>query len=389
MADTAGRRGSVRRDPGRRTWTVVVDAADIGAATRKQVRRRGYRTEREAQQALTEILRELDRGSYVAPDLSTTLQDYAEQTWLPALQVRHRRPSTLESYRRNLRVHVFPRLGRRPLAKVGVGDLDRLYADLLAGAGCRRPLSPRTVRYVHTILHGLFAHAVLKGYLATNPCKRADAPGPRACRSRHMTTWTPEQLRRFLESLPVDRFRAPLFLLATTGMRRGEVLGLRWSDLRLDDFELDVRRTLGSVDNDLVVSDPKTDSGRRTVSLDATTAALLRQHRVEQLRERLATPGATSDHDWVFAHADGTPMHPTRFGRVFVRRVEAAGVPVIRLHDLRHTWASLALRAGVNPKIVQERMGHASVAITLDLYTHTDRAQHAEAAQAVARLFLG
>jgi integrase len=203
-----------------------------------------------------------------------------------------------------------------------------------------------------------------------------------------MTTWTAEQLRTFLTALPADRFYAPLFLLATTGMRLGEALGLQWADIRLDDAELDVRRTLGLIAGRIVVGEPKTRSGLRTVSLDPATVEVLRAHRKTQLAERLARGAASGDGDWVFTQAGGGTLHPTRFRRAFHRRTADAGVPKLRVHDLRHTWATLALRAGVNPKIVQERIGHASVAITLDLYTHTDRDLHAQAARAVSDLFV-
>jgi integrase len=388
VTDTGGRRGSVRKDPARGSWYVIADVAEVGALQRKQVRRRGFASEREAHRALTKLLGELDAGSYVQPDLKTTLTEYVTETWLPSLVVRNRRPSTLESYRRNLEVHVLPRLGTRPLVRVTTADLDRLYADLLVGPGDRRKLAPRTVRYIHTILHGVFGHAVQKGHLAVNPCLRADAPEPKACRSRTMKTWTAAQMRTFLGSLDGDRFRAPLLLLATTGMRRGEALGLKWSDLRLDEGELDIVRSLGLVNDRLVVGDPKTERGRRIVSLDPATVVALRQHRAEQVQERLLIGPGYLDEDWVFAMPDGRPTHPGRFTRVFDRRGEAAGLPRIRLHDLRHTWATLALRAGINPKVVQERIGHASVAITLDLYTHVDRETHAAAAAAVSGLFL-
>lgn len=388
MADTGGRRGSVRKDAARGTWYVIADVAEVGALQRKQVRRRGFATEREAHRALTKLLVELDAGSYVQPDLKTTLTEYVTETWLPSLVVRNRRPSTVESYRRNLEVHVLPRFGQRPLIRVTTADLDRLYADLLVGSEDRRKLAPRTVRYIHTILHGVFGHAVQKGHLAGNPCLRADAPSPKACRSRTMKTWNAAQLRIFPESLDGDRFRAPLLLLATTGMRRGEMLGLKWSDLRLDEGELDVVRSLGLVSDRLVVGEPKTERGRRIVSLDPATVVALRQHRTQQLEERMLIGPGYLDEDWVFAMPDGRPTHPGRFTRIFDRRVQAAGLPRIRLHDLRHTWATLALRAGINPKVVQERIGHASVAITLDLYTHVDRETHAAAAAAVSGLFL-
>lgn len=388
MTDAGGRRGSVGKDVGRGTWFMIADVAEVGALQRKQIRRRGFATERAAHRALTKLLGELDAGSYVQPDPRTTLREYVAEAWLPSLVVRNRRASTLESYRRNLEVHVLPRLGQRPLVRVVTEDLDRLYADLLIGANGRKALAPRTVRYIHTILHGVFDHAVQKGHLAVNPCLRADAPQPKACRSPTMKTWTAAQLRAFLTSLDGDRFRAPLLLLATTGMRRGEALGLKWSDLRLEEGELDIVRSLGLVNDQLVVGDPRTERGRRIVSLDPATVLALREHRTEQAQERLLIGPGYFDQDWVFAMPDGRPTHPGRFTRIFDRRAQAASLPRIRLHDLRHTWATIALRAGINPKVVQERIGHASVAITLDLYTHVDRETHAAAAAAVGGLIL-
>jgi integrase len=160
-----------------------------------------------------------------------------------------------------------------------------------------------------------------------------------------MKTWTATQLRTFLASLDGDRFRAPLLLLATTGMRRGEALGLKWSDLRLDEGELDIVRSLGLVNDRLVVGDQKTEGGRRIVSLDPATVAALRQHRTEQVQERLLSSSvpATSTRTGSSQLPDGRPTHPGRFTRIFDRRAQAAGLPRIRLHDLRHTWATPAL----------------------------------------------
>ena len=386
MSSTAGRRGSITRDPSRGTYTVAVDVA-VAGGPRRQIKRRGYPSRKLAQAALTGVLAELDRERYVITDRSVSLSSYALEVFLPALEVKGLRESTRESYQRNLIVHVLPVLGFRPLCEVTTSELDRLYADLLRGAR-RSKLSPRSVRYIHTLLLGLFGHAVRKGTLATNPCTNADVPSPKAARSREMSTWTAPQLARFLTSLEGDAFRAPLFLLATTGMRRGEALGLQWRDVRLDDGQLDIRRSLGLVAGKLVVGDPKTVKGRRTVSLDPPTVTVLREHRTEQLRQRLLMGSAYVDQDYVFAQPDGNALNPTRFQRVFHRRTEAAGVPRIRLHDLRHTWATLALQAGINPKVVQERIGHASVAITLDLYTHVDRAQHDAAARGSDRAVL-
>ena len=172
MPDTAGRRGSVTKDPARGTYTVVVDTSDVGAVKRSQVRRRGFRTAREAQRALTTILAELDAGTYITPDLTNTLAQYVEGTWLPALRVKHLRESTLESYQRNLDVHVLPRLGHRRLMLVSTAELDRLYSDLLEVGGARGPLSPPS----HTSTPSCWGSSVTRSARAT--WRRIRAPAP-------------------------------------------------------------------------------------------------------------------------------------------------------------------------------------------------------------------
>jgi integrase len=204
-----------------------------------------------------------------------------------------------------------------------------------------------------------------------------------------MTTWKPQELRAFLEHVRNDRLFAAFLLLATTGMRRGEALGLRWEDVDLDEGWVSVTRSLISVGYDVKVSEPKTQRGRRRVALDSTTVAVLRDHRKSQLEERMAWGPAWRENGHVFAREDGSPIHPDAFSKLFNNRVRAAGVPRIRLHDLRHTHATLALQRGIHPKVVSERLGHASIAITLDTHSHAIPALEREAAELVATLVFG
>ena len=174
-------------------------------------------------------------------------------------------------------------------------------------------------------------------------------------------------------------------------MRRGEALGLAWADLDLEVGRLSVRRTLvdllaGGVP---VWSDPKTAKGRRTVDLDARTVAVLRSHRAAQAQERLLTGAGYEQHDLVFAMPNGRPVHPERFSREFAETVARSELPRIRLHDLRHTWAVRALQAGVHAKVVQERLGHSNISITLDTYSHVLPAMQTDAAAQVAALIFG
>ncbi|MDQ3104651.1 MAG: site-specific integrase [Actinomycetota bacterium] len=302
------------------------------------------------------------------------------------------RPSTHYSYARNLRLHVLPYLGSTPLAAVDGGVLNGLYASLLASGRKNHEgggLSARSVSYVHTIAHRAFKDAVKWGRLVRNPANAADPPRATSSGSPDMVTWTAEQLRTFLDGVRGDRLSAAYLSLATTGMRRGEALGLRWADLDLDAGRAAIRQTVIAVNHHPVIGTPKTAKGRRTVRLDTATVAALREHRKQQAAERLQMGTGWADHDLVFCRVDGDLLHPERFSRSFGGRVRQLGLPRIRLHDLRHGWATMALGAGVHPKVVQERLGHANIGITLDVYSHVTAGLHDDAAEKVAGLVFG
>ena len=380
-------RGSVvKRGDG---YSVVVEFdRDPVTGKRRQKWHSGYRTKRDAERGLAELLGNVNRGTYV-PRSRQTVSEYVEE-WLAAIAPTVR-PSTHYSYSRNLRLHVVPRIGSAPLVAVDAGTLNQLYAALLAdgrkdyaGGG----LAPRTVRYIHTILHRAFKDAVRWGRLARNPADAADPPKAGEASRPESVTWTAVQLRTFLEGARRSRHWTAYLVLATTGLRRGEALGLRWSDLDLDAGRASIRQTVIAVKHTAMLGTPKTAKGRRTVKLDKGTVAALREHRRRQAAERLLMGAGWTDTDLVFCHVDGTMLHPERFTRGFSDAVRRLGLPAIRLHDLRHGWATLALQKGIHPKVVQERLGHANIGITLDTYSHVVAELHEEAAEDVAAMFL-
>ncbi|MDP9183828.1 MAG: site-specific integrase [Actinomycetota bacterium] len=384
-----GGRGSVKQHENG-TWFLVVDISH--GTTRKQTRRRGFPTKKAAQAELTRILGSLEQRTYVAPT-TETLSTFLTETWLPAIE--HTiKPGTFESYRRNVRLHVAGRpIGGRRLQDVDGRDLNALYASLLMGDDDHRPLSARSVTYVSTILHRAFRDAMKWQALVRNPVEASDPP--RSSSRPEMQTWTAGQLRAFLEHVAGSPLAGCWWLLANTGMRRGEALGLRWADVDLDSGTLRITRTLITTDVQRKGSPgmswgtPKTAKGRRTVALDAATVAALRAHRTRQLQDRLALGETYADQDLVICAADGWPIHPKTISYQFAKAAKAAGLPKIRLHDLRHTHATLALRAGIHPRIVQERLGHANVSVTLDTYSHVDLEMQALAAAQVAALVTG
>jgi integrase len=339
----------------------------------------GYGTKRAAQQARTELLGALDRNSYVPPD-KTTVAEYLRGQWLPVVQTRLR-PGTWVEYRRKAETHLIPSIGQVPLQQLTTAMLNALYQQLLA-----RGIGLRTVQYVHATIRKALNDAVRWGLLVRNPAHHATAPRPHRTELR---TWSAAELRSFLEFVCGDRLYAAWQLAAFTGMRRGEVLGLRWADLDLDAGWLSVRQTLVVVDNHPQVSEPKTARSRRRIALDPTTIAVLRAHHTAQSAERLAAGPTWSNSGLVFTRADGNPLHPEYVRRQFDRLLHRAGLPRIHLHDLRHTYATLALQAGVHPKVVSERLGHATVAMTLDIYSHTVPALQQDAATTIAELING
>jgi integrase len=294
-----GRRGSIRQAASG-TWFFVVDVTQPGGE-RRQTRRRGFATRRDAQRELTRVLASVDDRVYVEPKRQT-LAMFLTEAWLPAVQ--HTiKPSTFESYSRNIRIHVVGRpIGRRRLQQVGPADLNALYAQLLVGDEEHRPLSARSVAYVATILHHALRDAVRWHAIVRNSADAADPPRP--TNKPEMRFWKAQELAQFLAGVADDRLSGAWWLLATTGMRRGEVLGLRWQDVDLDAGRLTISRTLVTTDVQrkgepgFAWGTPKTGKGRRQVALDPSTVAALRSHRTRQRQERLAAERHTTMGIW-------------------------------------------------------------------------------------------
>ena len=265
-----------------------------------------------------------------------------------------------------------------------------LYAELTATG--RRDgkggLSAASVTYCHRILKQALGNAVKWGLLERNP---ADLVSPPRMRAPDMKTWSSEEARCFLEAVACDRLFALWLLLVMTGMRRGEALGPRWRDVDLVAGRIAITQTLLEVGYATHFGEPKTKRSRRSVSIDPTTAAVLTDHRERQRAERLPTlePPFDDALDLVFTQPDGRALHPQNVSQAFGNMLRRLGLPVIRLHDLRHTSATLALGARIHPKVVSERLGHSNITITLDTYSHVIPGLHEAAANQLAAVIFG
>jgi integrase len=367
------------------TYSVVLDLGRGPDGRRVRKWHSGYRTKREAERARVELLSRLDQGAYVEPS-RLTLAEFLSDQWLPGLATRVRL-TTLHGYRTNLERYVLPRVGAVSLQRLSAADLDALYAALLAAGGKDgRPLSARTVQAVHMTVRRALGDAARWGLVTRNVATLASPPRPRRA---EMHSWTAAELRRFLEHVQGDRLAALWELAASTGMRRGELLGLRWLDVDLDRARVSVRQTLVLAGRQVITSEPKTGRGRRSVAIDPRTVAALKTWKSAQSAERLTWGPAWTDSGLVFTREDGTPIHPEWLSDAFDWRIRTSGLPRIRFHDLRHTHASLGLAAGVPVKVMSERLGHATSSFTADAYQHVTPALEEQAASTVARLVFG
>jgi integrase len=368
-------RGSTRKRG--QTWTAYWDAGeDPGTGKRRQKTKGGFRTQKDAQRFLNDTLTSVAAGTYVEPS-TVPLARFLESEWLPAVK-RTVRPLTHRRYESIVRTYVTAReIGVVPLRALSAGHLNALYGELE-----RDGLSIATRRLVHAVLRRGLADAVRWGKLPRNPVTQADPPAlPRS----RVQSWTASELRRFLTHVTGDRLFALWRLAATTGMRRGELLGLTWRALDLDSARLRVEQQLVPTRGGCTFGPPKSRRSERTVALDTVTVDVLRRHQATQLLERDFAAGAYTDHDLVFADRLGHWIDPQRLTEAFSRHRKAAGIPTGTLHILRHTAATLALTASppVPLHVVAGRLGD-DPAQVLGTYAHLLPHSDAMAADAVA-----
>jgi integrase len=273
------------------------------------------------------------------------------------------RPTTFERYEQVVRLHIHPVLGKVKLKNLTSAHVRGLYRQKL-DAG----LSPRTVQYVHVTLHKALKQAIADGLIPRNV---TEAVKPPQVLREEIRPLTPEQAKTLFEAAKGDRLEALYVLAVTTGLRQGELLGLKWDDVDMEAGTLQVRRTLTTAKGGPVLSAPKTKGSRRTVKISPTALEALRSHLARQLEEIDRVGSLWRENGLVFASEVGEPLrrqHVT--SRRFKPLLELARLPQIRFHDLRHTCATLLLSENVNPKVVSEVLGHATIAITLDTYSH-------------------
>jgi integrase len=354
---------------GKNSYSIVIPlGTDPATGKRKQQWVSVKGTKKEAERKLAELLHQLDTGTFMKPG-KATLADFLER-WLKDYADANLAPRTAEGYETIIRQHLIPKLGSVPLTQLKPEHIQKYYAETLANGRCngKGGLSSTTLRHHHMALHKALKCAVKWGLIGRNPSDAVDAP---RCQNHEMHTLNEDGMRSLLEAAQSTPYYALFYLALYTGMRRSELLGLRWCDVDLILGQVSVTRGLHYLrDGSIVFRSPKTAASRRTVALPPSAILMLRDHRAQQETIHAMSGKPADEEGLVFSHPDGKPLLPNTVTHAWIKLARGTGLAGIRLHDARHTHASLMLKQGVHPKVVQERLGHSSIAITLDTYSH-------------------
>ncbi len=367
---------------GDKTWVVRIFTGRDGKGKRRYLNKTVRGNKKEAETYLSTTLAQISTGTFVEP-LKLTVGEYLDK-WLATAAKARLRERTHDDYSAKLESYVRPRIGTQRLSDVRPLDVQGIYSAM-----ADRKLSPRTIRYTHAILSSALKQAVRWNMLARNPCDAVELP---RMERKEMQALSPNQVVNFLCAAKDDEYGALFAFAVATGMRPEEYLALKWSDLDFDGRTATVTRTLiWRKGGGWYFGEPKTTRSRRTVPFPESIARVLKTHRSKQAETKLKAGSDYAPDNFVFATSEGKPLHLRNLTlRHFRPTLKRAELPeIFRLYDLRHTCASLLLGANEHPKIVSERLGHASITLTLDTYSHVLPSMQQGASDKLERIMYG
>jgi len=363
-------KGSIRQRSSA-SWEICVDTGRdpvSGKRLRHFATVRGRK--RDAEKELRRLLLSVEQGTYIKQSKQLTVAMWL-QHWFGSYAVSNLASKTAESYKREIDKYIIPHLGGVRLAELRPHHVqDYIGWALSKGRRLRNGgLSHRTVQYHYRILSKALGDAVKMGLIVVNPCKGVASPKPP---HNDIPAIGPNELSKLLDAIRHSTYYIYYHTLLLTGMRRNELIASKWRDLDLELACFYISHSLYRLDDGTVIlKEPKTARSRRAIDLPLSLVTLLRQYRSDQESQRLMLGKDLTEDDFVFCHIDGSPLNPNTVTHTFAKVAVRAGLPHLRLHDLRHIHATMLLKAGVHPRVVQERLGHSSIATTLDIYSHT------------------
>lgn len=376
-------KGSVKLDEKTGTYYFVVDVAKKGEP-RKQKKERGFKRKKDAQAALTDLLAQVNKGEYIEPS-KIKFTDYMLFEWLiEKEQNQHMTRLTVDSYKSYITNHIEPFLKSKTLGELTTSHIKGLvkYLKTKKSPQNNKPLSDSTVQRIYNIVVSALNYAVKNELIKVNPAKKVDRP---KIAKRKLTIWNVEQIQKFLSSFEYSRHYVAYFLAIHTGMRQGEILGLPWRNVDYQNKIIMVTQTLEH-DGKGIKQGAKTSSGVRPIAVsDEVIEVLQKQHERVYLEKEMAGEMYV-DNDLVCCTNIGKPVFPDTLTKMMRRKIKELELPPIRFHDLRHTSATLMLSIGIHPKVVSERLGHHSVVITLDTYSHLLMNMQSDATEGLSKL---
>lgn len=352
-------KGSIKKNKQTGKWDFVIDIGkDPLTGKRKQKRRRGFETKKEAEKALAALLNEVNEGTYIEPS-KQLYSDYLNK-WLKGKE-HSLSIQTLKLYKSYMKTHIVPALGHLKLSALNPLHIQEFVTELR-----NKGLSQTTVKRIFNVVNASLNSAVKMELIKKNPASAIEKP---KWDSKEITIWNLQEVSSFLKVAKSSPYYIAFLLAIMTGMRQGEILALRWKDIDFENECLYVRQTL-THDGKEFKNGAKSKAGNRSIGLDTHTISVLKQQRKKVVANKLKYGIAYNDFDLVVCSSKGKPINPRNLLRTFNNLVTKANLPKIRFHDLRHTHASLMLQQGENIKLISERLGHSSVKITLDIYSH-------------------
>jgi integrase len=384
MAKKIAKRGNGEgyiKERGDKRWEARISLG-IDFNTKKPIRKSFYgKTRKEVQQKMEEAKAQISTGTFITNN-KLTLGEWMDN-WLNIYPKHNVRIGTWESYETYIRVHIKPTLGNIPLKDLRPMHLQRLYNEKLISGRVKTggKLSPKTVGYIHVVIHMALEQAVRENLVNNNVARLVKKPK----QTKHeIYPLTVEQMKAFLDATKSHRFYVPFLLECHSGLRRGELLGIRWQDINFETKAISVNQSLiRTRQKGLVMSDPKTEKSKRTIPIADEVIEALKGHKAIQNQHKLLAGRGYNNADLVFCSNIGNPIDPRNFTEQFERAIKQANLPRVRFHDMRHSHATMLLLHNVQPKIVQDRLGHSTISMTMDTYSHILPGMQEEATEKV------
>ena len=359
------------------SWTIYVDSCDPITGKRKQISATVRGTKKDAQRELRQLINKIEAGIYIKPT-KETVQAFLKRWIIEYPASNELAPKTIRTYKFLIECYILPNIGNIVLSSLTPPQVQALYTKLIEQDG----VSQRTALHVHRVLSQALNYAARQDLIPYNPASREKVtpPRPKWIKTSFLDE---EQVMKLLDEAAGSRYYDFIYLALWTGMRRNEILALRWQDIDLNQGTVFVNASIHQVDGRLMRRATKTQRSCRTISISTSACDLFRQRKGQLIAQGLVP----RDSDYVFSRADGQPFHPDAVTHDFAKIIKSAGLLNIRLHDLRHTHASFLIRQGIPAKVISERLGHGGISITMDTYGHLMPGMDGIAAQKFDEVF--